>query len=52
MRALRSMMCANARADALGLPPVVAGSESGDDRVHRALMDASQSRIAQLLSGR
>ena len=37
------MMLANARADALGLPSVVAGSESADDRVRRALMDASGS---------
>src|SRR5271170_7189888 len=43
MRELRSMMLANARADLLGFPSGVAGSESADDRVRRALMNASES---------
>jgi hypothetical protein len=43
MRELRSMMLANARADLLGFPSVVAGSESADDRVRRTLMNASGS---------
>ena len=37
------MMLANARADLLGFPSGVAGSESADDRVRRALMNASGS---------
>jgi hypothetical protein len=41
------MMLANARADLLGFPPVVAGSESADDLLRRALMDAS----AYLMAG-
>jgi hypothetical protein len=42
------MMLANARADLLGFSPVVAGSESADALLRRALMDASAYLLAQL----